>query len=316
MKTWTLLYGIPWLVLSGTILFATSTDEATETVGAWVLLASVLLIGLPHGACDFQLLKKDDSEPRSLKNFSKVLTLYTLLAAVIAVLWFVLPEISLTAFLILTAWHFGSGDEVWSSSGSVARVPAWVRGLMIVSAPLAFHRDDSAAVLNALVRSSDSPFVDLILDIAIYVFMASALVLVIYESHRAFRFKSLEPARIIEPVLIGTFFYLVSPLLAVAIYFVAVHSWRHVFRLELYDRPGSEVGEKGVIGSFVAFYRKALPITALSLIGLVLIFIAFRSDLSYLSQWTSSYLILLSALTVPHAILIRKMEKGLAEPLS
>lgn len=303
-------------MLSGTILFATSTGEATETIGAWVLLASVLLIGLPHGACDFQLLRKNHHETRSLKDFTKVLTLYTFLAAVIALLWFVLPEISLIAFLILTAWHFGSGDEVWSSRGRVALLPAWARGLMIVSAPLAFHRDDSATVLNALVRSLGSPFVDAVLDVSIYVFAASASVLVINELHRLLRSKTVEPARIIEPILIGAFFYLVSPLLAVAVYFVAVHSWRHVFRLELYDRPGSEVGEKGIVGSFVAFYRKALPITALSLIGLVLIFIAFRSDLSYLSQWTSSYLILLSALTVPHAILIRKMEKGLAEPLS
>ena len=68
--------------------------------------------------------------------------------------------------------------------------------------------------------------------------------------------------------------------------------------------------------SFANFYKKALPITALSLIGLVAIFFVFRSDLSVLSQWTSAYLILLSALTVPHAVLIRKMEKGLAEPLS
>lgn len=303
-------------MLSVTILFAISTGEASETVGAWVLLASILLIGLPHGACDYQLLKKNDSETRSLKNFSKVLTLYTFLAAVIALLWFVLPEISLIAFLILTAWHFGSGDEAWSSRGPVALLPAWARGLMIVAAPLAFHRDDSATVLNALVRSSDSPFVDAVLDVAIYVFAASASVFVINELSRSLRSKSVASTRIIEPVLIGTFFYLVSPLLAVAVYFVAVHSWRHVFRLELYDHPGSEVGEKGIVGSFVAFYGKALPITALSLIGLVLIFIAFRSDLSYLSQWTSSYLILLSALTVPHAILIRKMEKGLAEPLS
>lgn len=303
-------------MLSLTILFATSTGEASETVGAWVLLGSILLIGLPHGACDFQLLRKKDSEPRSLKDFSKILTLYTLLAAVIALLWFVLPEISLAAFLILTAWHFGSGDEVWSSSGTVAPVPAWARGLMLVSAPLAFHRDDSAVVLNALVRSSDSQFVGMVLDFAIYVFAASAFLFAVNELVRSLRTGGVAPNRIIEPILIGIFFYLVSPLLAVAVYFVAVHSWRHVFRLELYDRPESEVGEKGIVGSFVAFYRKALPITALSLIGLLLIFIAFRSDLSYLSQWTSSYLILLSALTVPHAILIRKMEKGLTEPLS
>lgn len=304
-------------MLFGTILFATSTGKGTEAVGAWVLLASILIIGLPHGACDFWLLKSKTPQGASGKGFAKVLTLYTLLAAAIATFWFTLPEISMLAFLLLTAWHFGSGDEAWSSGTRFSAIAAATRGLMIVSAPLAFHRSDSAKVLYALVRSSgDSPFTERILDYSVHTFIVAAAVLAVYELWRFLKTRSLELQRITEPLLIGIFFYLVSPLLAVAIYFVAVHSWRHVFRLELYDRPSSDIGESGVLVSFANFYKKALPITALSLIGLVAIFFVFRSDLSVLSQWTSAYLILLSALTVPHAVLIRKMEKGLAEPLS
>jgi beta-carotene 15,15'-dioxygenase len=305
------------LVLFGTILFATSTVEGTETIGAWVLLGSILIIGLPHGACDFWLLRERIPAGRSYRGFAKVLAFYTILAGIVAGFWFLLPEISMLAFLLLTAWHFGSGDEAWLSRGEMSFIPAASRGLLIVSAPLAFHGNESGKVLNALVRASESsPFVETVLGLSIHVFILAAVVLGIHEIGRSFKIRDFEIQRFAEPLLLGAFFYLVSPLLAVAIYFVAVHSWRHVFRLELYDRPGSVVGERGVLSSFATFYKKALPITALSLVGLVLIFVMFKSNLDYLSQWTSSYLILLSALTVPHAILIRKMEKGLGEPLS
>lgn len=249
--------------------------------------------------------------------FAKTLASYTSIAALVALVWFLLPEISLIVFLLLTALHFGSGDEAWASDDKFSIAPAALRGLMIVSGPLAFHPTDSAVVLNALVRAEGtSPFIESVLGFSNHVFLFSAISLGIYELYRAAKKTILVPNRIVEPLLIGIFFYFVSPLLAVAIYFVGVHSWRHVFRLELYDRPASEVGESGVVASFVKFYSKALPITALSLIGLIAVFFVFRSDLSMLSQWTSAYLILLSALTVPHAVLIRKMEKGLREPLS
>jgi len=304
-------------VLLGTILFAISIGDGTEALGAWVLLTSILVIGLPHGACDFWLLKERTPDKTSLVGFAKTLAWYTSIATLVAVVWFILPEISLLVFLFLTALHFGSGDEVWASDGEFSTVPAVLRGLMIVSGPIGFHPADSVSVLNALVRTDGtSRFTEGILEYSIYIFIGAAFVLGFYEIYRSMRTKTFAANRIAEPILIGIFFYLVSPLLAVAIYFVAVHSWRHVFRLELYDRPSSDIGEDGLVASFANFYKKALPITVLSLLGLIAVFFVFRSDLSMLSQWTSAYLILLSALTVPHAFLIRKMEKGLGEPLS
>lgn len=297
------------------LLSGISIVEDTERAGAWLLLGSALLFGLPHGAADFWLLKERAySADRSFTRFGVLLFLYTLAALLIAVFWFYFPDLSIVAFLLLTALHFGAGDEVWQGTDSANPVPSLLRGTVVIVAPLAFHPVESGAVLTALAPSSNSlPLVGATLAWAPSLLIASAAVLAVFD---VMSWRSRRPyptVKWLELGLLTLFFWILTPLFAVAVYFVVVHSWRHVFRLELYEKnTDSEEFSEPVLKVIRDFYVKALPVTLLSLIGLAVIYIVFRPDPGTLTAWTSSYLILLSALTVPHAILIGLTEKRLA----
>ncbi len=305
---------MPWTGLLIALLSGTSIVEDTERVGAWFLLGSALVFGLPHGASDFWILKERASRTGSSTNrFPSLLIVYTLAAISIAALWFLLPDISILAFLILTAVHFGAGDQIWEDAGGRDFTSSFLRGLMVIASPLAFHAEESGAVLRALApQTAALPLVDGALAWATWTLGASALALLgldLLNIRRGIAFPSL---KWLELGLLTLFFWLLTPLFAVAVYFVAVHSWRHVFRLGVYEEK-TDAGEFSapVLRVIAGFYMKALPITVLSLLGLVAVYLVFRADLSPLTAWTSAYLVLLSALTVPHAILISLTEKRL-----
>ena len=112
---------------------------------------------------------------------------------------------------------------------------------------------------------------------------------------------------LVEMVFLLLFFRLTTPLLAVTIYLIGVHSWRHLLRLDLYEKD-HQVPTKSILKIIRHFHQRALPITIISLAGLGLIYWMWAFNLSDLANYTSAYLVLLSALTLPHAILITQNE--------
>lgn len=308
---------MPWGGLLLALLLGISTAERSEEVGAVLLLLSAILFGLPHGACDFWLLKRralEGSPDAPNLRLISTLSLYTAAAAAIVGFWAVLPEASMVCFLLLTAAHFGSGDEVWEPGGT-GTVPSFLRGLVVVASPLAFHPDGSERVLRALVGNPEhSAAVVSVLAVSPFVLAGAAFLLLVRDIAGLRRGIPFPLVKWAELSLLLVLFGLTGPLFAVAAYFVAVHSWRHMLRLETYgDDTVRGIGARFRIGGVIqGFYRKALPVTALTLAALAFVFVVFRNDASPLLQWSSAYLILLSALTVPHAFLIRLTESELA----
>jgi Brp/Blh family beta-carotene 15,15'-monooxygenase len=109
---------------------------------------------------------------------------------------------------------------------------------------------------------------------------------------------------LLETTILLLFFYTTTPLLALTIYLIGVHSWRHLLRLDVYENTGKTIANKGLWNNISRFHIRTLPITIVSLVGIGLIFWLWQMKISDLGDYTSAYLILLSALTVPHTILI------------
>lgn len=297
------------------LLFSTLIGDQSERVGSWLLLGSALAFGLPHGAADFWILKRRVEQGRGApQRLILLLSAYTFLAALIVAVWYFFPGFSTLGFLVLTALHFGSGDQIWEESGQRDPAPSFLRGLVVISAPLAFHAADSGAVLKALAPTAESfAPVEAIIVWAPMVCGSAVVALLCYDLPRLSRGAPFPWVKWLELGLLTMFFMILTPLYAVAVYFVSVHSWRHVFRLNIYEgKTGSGDFSLPVAVVIADFYRKALPVTVLSLAGLAIVYLVFKSDSGPLLAWTSSYLILLSALTVPHAILITFTEKRLA----
>lgn len=302
----TALYIIPWISLLGGCLLGASSGESSETAGAWLLLFSALLFGLPHGAYDFWiLLDSTRRERRSFHALFGLLAAYLLLASAVVGVWYFLPGAVLIGFLALTAWHFGSGDAVWETEN---RSDWWWnslgRGLLVMSAPLAFYRNESGVVLAKL----DAGSAEILLAIAPYT-LAIGITLVSLNNFSAF-FRDSESSitsrllTLLETVFLLAFFRLTTPLLAVTVYLIGVHSWRHLLRLEIYEQADKTFEPRNLWQIVGRFHRRALPITLVSLAGSGVIFWVLQLRLSDFANYTSAYLVLLSALTLPHAALI------------
>jgi beta-carotene 15,15'-dioxygenase len=312
----TALYTIPWTSLLGGWLLGGLSGENSETVGAWLLLGSALVFGLPHGAYDFWILFDSTRRKReSQRTFFGFLAIYLTLALVVVGVWYFLPSVVLISFLALTAWHFGSGDAIWETDNRKDWfINSLGRGLLVMSAPLAFYQAESGAVLVKL----DADSTEILLSAAPYTLAAGILLIALNNFAALFRASESQSANrlltLFESALLLFFFWLTTPLLAVTVYLIGVHSWRHLLRLELYERSEKIFERRNLRQIIGEFHRRALPITLVSLIGLSLILWLWQLRISDLTNYTSAYLVLLSALTVPHAALITWKEINFPKP--
>ena len=292
------------------------SGENSEIVGAWLLLGSALLFGLPHGAYDFWILfDSTRRERQSFRAFFGLLTTYLILALTVVVVWYFLPSVVLIGFLALTAWHFGSGDAIWETENRKDwLINSLGRGLLVMSAPLAFYQTESGSVLAKL----DAKSAEILLSVAPYTLAIGIVLISLNNSVALFQdFKLQTENRLLtlfEAFFLLLFFWLTTPLLAVTVYLIGVHSWRHLLRLEIYEQREKAFERKNLRQIISRFHQRALPVTLISLAGLGLIFWLWELRISDLTNYTSAYLVLLSALTVPHAALITWTELNLPKP--
>jgi beta-carotene 15,15'-dioxygenase len=297
-------------LLSGCLFGKLAGEKNAEIYGAWLLIASALFFGLPHGAYDFWLLTDTAKHKNNnLKYLSKLLAVYLLIAVLIVGVWYFFQNFAIVSFLFLTVWHFGSGDAVWETADKKDWIiNSFGRGFILMFAPLTFFPKQSGAVLSKLVSRESTEIVGFLLNSAPYIFVFG-IILVLINSF------VLKPANsnlisqrkliiLLETTLLIIFFWLTTPLLAVTIYLIGVHSWRHLLRISLYENADKQLEYKSLWEMIGKFHLRALPITIFSLFGIGLIFWLWQMRISDLADYTSAYLVLLSALTVPHAILI------------
>ncbi len=113
----------------------------------------------------------------------------------------------------------------------------------------------------------------------------------------------------LETLLLFAFFAVVPPVLAVGLYFTLWHAPRHVARLVLLDPAGSRCLGAGrptrALGRFAA---EATPLTVLALVLLVALHVAVPRAAGDPGSLLALYLVLVSALTLPHAVIVALMD--------
>ncbi|NJM53274.1 MAG: hypothetical protein HC846_07690 [Blastocatellia bacterium] len=172
-----------------------------------------------------------------------------------------------------------------------------------------FFPTQSGIVLAKLLSLENGGIVRILLDISPFLLIGGisliALNCFVFNAQKADLFSQKNLFILFETAILTLFFYLTTPLLALTIYLVGVHSWRHLLRLDVYENFNVNKNLWTIISRF---HIRALPITIVSLAGIGLIFWLWQMKISDLADYTSAYLILLSSLTVPHAILITRTE--------
>ncbi len=276
-------------------VFMTLGSIAMEwQVGFCALLIS--LVGIPHGAID-HIIFMQDGQTTPLRFY----TFYFGLMAAYCLVWMFFPILSMVAFLVLSAFHFGQSQftSVRLKNKGLRSLLYLAWGVSILSALIVYNHQQiqDLASLNADIFILLPAFhfkTSLILLVSSSVITTIILLLL--------KFRAVLDAKTfaIQFLLFGLIHlsFLVLPLLVgFTLYFVTLHSM-HVLTQEFGFL-------KRTIRRFsiTHFIKLLTPYTLVSIIGL-----ATLLTLSYLQiipiSGTLLVFIIISILTLPHSIVM------------
>lgn len=262
-----------------------------------------LAAGIPHGAVDHLII----SRPTSLVGWIRFIFLY--IAAAGAAIWFIFtsPKVGFALVVLMTIFHFGSGDTAYLSSlPGAATLGRPIQKMRVVASGtvpilLPLTHPDSSRVLNSINPdlvgwiSVDVGSLLRIATIALAVVTAIALVV------------NNDRLGGIELLLLVALCVIASPLVAFAIYFSTWHALRHTARLAgLRDDEGKPLDPTGVALAKVAL--AGVPALILVAIFSIVMWPVLTDDgeLGGL-LWVS--LAMVWGLTVPHMTLVARLDR-------
>jgi Brp/Blh family beta-carotene 15,15'-monooxygenase len=314
------------------------------SVPPWIqyvpFLASVVVLGLPHGAVDHLAAARLDgsevgSETAIDRPLAAVGVLYVLAGGTYLLTWLLAPAASFVLFIALTWFHWGQGDlyvltvvpeRTHLRSPAQRLLCVCLRGGLPMVVPLlAFpevYREIARAVTGLFdpgaIAALDPVFAlgtRLALGAGLAALSIGALALGYRRVETAAQRRTwrLDAA---ETALLWGYFLLVPPILAVGLYFCLWHSLRHVVRvIALGDgsgdsgtEPGTPGGGRSVLGEFARFAREAAPLTAGALVIFLGLYVVAPVD--DVPGLIALYLVLLAILTLPHVLVVTWMDRA------
>ena len=307
---------------------------------------SLVVLGLPHGALDHVVLSRVARRLPDARAMASVSLLYLAVGGAVVLLWFLAPGVAFIVFILMTWFHWGQGDLHVEAMRESEAVPSrltragmlTLRGALPMIVPLiAFpqvylgvFRDTTGVIADPLVDVTpffESSEVRLLITGALLV-----LTVLTFIGTARRRWASVAGRRawwgdLGEVLLLAAFFTTVPPILAVGLYFCLWHSLRHIVRLSLLDpgsrtpanapgpdrapgfgpalRPGSTLRFGTALRRFAL---QSAPITAIALGLLVVLFLVVPQAGLGNGALLGLYLVLISALTLPHVVVVTIMD--------
>ncbi|MCL9814779.1 Brp/Blh family beta-carotene 15,15'-dioxygenase [Natranaeroarchaeum aerophilus] len=315
-----------WITLLATSVLVTIVGtEIPLSIQLAPLFLSVLLLGLPHGAVDHLVTPRARGTALTIRSMAEVGVVYAVLGSGYAVVWFLSPAAAFVFFILLTWFHWGQGDihpvrelvggnHVRGPGGTA--LTALVRGGAPMLVPLVAFPGEYRRVAEWIVGVVDpgavgalDPFFTAearLLVAALYgalVVGALSLGWVRRTDSRPWRIDAVETG-----LLVG-FFATVPPLLAIGLYFCFWHSLRHIVRFLLLDEHvESEIADGAVVTPLSRFARDAAPLTALSLVFGVALYLLLPGAATDPGSLMGVYLVFIAVLTLPHVAFVSVLD--------
>ncbi len=276
-----------------------------ETLGPLALfsLAAVVFIGLPHGAMDGAVAMVS-GYGKTRGQLIKFAVQYTLIAALVVLVWVLIPVFSLTMFMLYSLVHFGLGDALPKPPQKDQDpkqkplfnidVPRIVQiichgGLVVVVIPIA-HLTEVQPIFKVLTGGLElAAFWSLLLAMVVVFTIAGVIytLIAIFQPH--YRRRWLECAG-----LAGALVFL-PPLTGFALYFCCVHTPRHMARV---------IKAVQAILPDARILPLTLGFTIVTWLAMAIAVVLLRAEISFDAAMVQVIFIGLAALTVPHMMLV------------
>ena len=270
-----------------------------------ICLLLILTIGISHGSLDHDKGRKL-LDILKISNMYFFYLLYILIGLLVIILWLMLPSITLILFLIIASYHFGKEDTDFLTDNNLSlnQLFYFLKGLLIVIAPLNFHFEETINIFKLLFVSSEKFYIFLgyiesfkIIPIIFIFSVFSSICLFI----KNFRFINFSIFLDFFSILILN--YYLSPLLAFTFYFCFLHSIRHSISLIF------ELDQNNLKNGFLIFMKKALPLTLITAIMFLVSLLILKNYYVLDNAILKVIFIGLASLTFPHILLEYLIEK-------
>lgn len=286
------------LVLIGIALFI---PDFLDQLTLPILLLSVFIIGIPHGAIDHIMATELYGLKNSLKDHLLFYASYLFIMLIIAVLWIYTPVAGMSLFLLISIYHFGQADmEDFLNSSAPSYLWYILRGVLIIGLIVFSDPSTTYPIISEAVRMDPVAFEEFMPDASLF----SLILLSLYSAFTLWgilqkHFKQ-NLRFVADSILLAGLIVITGPLIGFAIYFALWHSIGHVNEMKEFF----ETKKKSL--SFAEFYKKATPFTLVSLLGLLMLY-GINQFLQLDGEFITLMFILISVLTLPHLFIADKM---------
>ena len=303
----------------GATLGSTAASPWLVGAPAAVLLlpwtASLVVLGLPHGALDVFVPARMRGRPLRAGRILRFCAAYLAAAAAVIGAWALAPSAAAVAFVALTWGHWGQGDvfalraygkDRHLASRAQLLAAATVRGGLPMLVPLAAHPEDYAAVLDAAasvfgrtdgagsLALAAAPWLPISLVCVAAAYAGWGAVVAARRGGKAWSSLAFDLG---EVALLASLFTAAPPLWSVGVYFCAWHSLRHLARVEPIVAPGRPVR--------LALFAAPATVGALAVVAAVA---AASWSRGVEPDALAVYLVAIAALTVPHVAVVGWMD--------
>ena len=259
----------------------------------------IFTFGILHGANDLLLIKNINTVEHSSSGL-KILGYYVVVVLIGILLFYIIPQIALLLFIIVSAYHFG--EQQWQNLQH--NFPKWlvivfqfIYGLVILLLLFNFHSSEVQHIISNIANISIPPIYFTVL------LQVSGIICIGLSAYLYWKLEKIRKKILLE------FFYLVlfailfkssSLIWGFAIYFVLWHSIPSII-----DQINFLNGSFSM--KYFAAYCKAAGIYwFISIVGITVIYYLCKGE----QLFNALFFSFLAAITFPHAAVITEMFRG------
>ena len=288
-------------------IFSLIIDKSNnEIISPLICFILILSIGISHGSLDHSKGRKLLNSLNISKMYYFYL-LYILIGVLVVILWLLFPSVTLILFLMIASYHFGKEDTDFLIDNNIKlnQLFYFLKGILIVVAPLNFHFQETVNIFKLLFVDSEKFYVFLgyveNLKIIPIIFLLS-LISSMFLFFKNFKFVSFSIFLDFFSILILN--YYLTPLLAFTFYFCFLHSIRHSISLIV------EIDKNNFKNGLLVFLKKSLPLTFITAILFIVSLFILKNYYVLDNAILKVIFIGLASLTFPHILLEYFLEKN------
>ena len=276
------------------------------TISPFICFFLIIIVGISHGSLDHlkgeKILNIFDINKKSLFYLA-----YVLISLFIIFVWLIFPILMLVLFLIIASYHFGKEDSDFlvNQKNYLNEFFYFLKGLLIIVAPLIFHFDETVNIFKLLLVENEKFYIFLgFIESSKILFIIFLISLISYFYFFIKNFKLANFSLYLDFFSILILNYFLNPLTAFTIYFCLLHSFRHTISLAV------ELNSNNLKKGLLKFVKKALPLTIITAILFILSLFIISNYYVLNDAILKVIFIGLASLTFPHILLEYLIEKN------